>query len=152
MEIGTVRKANSVSVPDGCEPSVCDVEFEITRDKIPDADIVLKRTSEILDNINVGAGTVIEYCGKKLTTGTLESLTVDISGCTDASENTDINSITEDLVHSLNGIGEPMSCFSENGVTKLYFYGSSKQSMHDAAKLFAERISPQNPEIAITFE
>ena len=72
-----------------------------------------------LDNINVGAGTVIEYCGKKRTTGTLESLTVDISGYNDISESTDINSITEDLVHSLKGIGEPLSSFTENGITKL---------------------------------
>ena len=62
MDIGSIKKANSISVPNGCEPSVCDVEFEITANEIPDTDIVLEKTSEILDNINVGAGTVIEYC------------------------------------------------------------------------------------------
>ncbi len=152
MDIGSIKKANSISVPNGCEPSVCDVEFEITANEIPDTDIVLEKTSEILDNINVGAGTVIEYCGKKRTTGTLESLTVDISGYNDISESTDINSITEDLVHSLKGIGEPLSSFTENGITKLYFYGSSRESMHEAAKIYAERINPRNPGINITFE
>ena len=73
-------------------------------------------------------------------------------GYNDISESTDINSITEDLVHSLKGIGEPLSSFTENGITKLYFYGSSRESMHEAAKIYAERINPRNPGINITFE
>ena len=126
-QLGEVTGGGTAQNPDG-EIAYCDIEIHLTNDSQDS----IKWLADLLNNIGIPKGSVLQGIEPAIEVGTLEGLAYYSNGAelpAEVYKTCDINYVIEQMEQAMKGIGRMYSYWEGNVYTALYFYGSSFEEM-----------------------
>ena len=133
-KLGEVTGGGTALTPEH-EVDFCDINIELNND---DADVI-SWLAQVLNEIGIAKGSLLQFDGKELPVGTLEGLAIYLNGTDlpdEVYQNSDINYVVDEMEKAMEGTGRLYSYWEGPSNTALYFYGTSFAEMKEKTAKF----------------
>lgn len=131
-QLGEITGGGTAQNPNG-EISYCDIDISLVDDSH------VEWLVELLNQIGIPKGSLIQNIDPVIEVGTLEGLAYYCNGVdlpSEVYENCDINYVIEQIELAMDGIGRMYSYWQGEKYTALYFYGYSFDEMKEKIEPF----------------